>query len=251
MLPEFKYDSYQDVRRNLFWYAIVPLAVAGFSAYAWLVPPGTRAATEHWFDQLPLQGLWKSASGLVLFALLAFIFVEILKIHDRWYDKYVIRWRSRFDADFILPRLLRDFWPSLSNDFHDKYRANAQGFLEQLYYRYVGDRDTKIRKNLVVRFYERVTKYWLTQVNEIVLVFLFASVTVCRFVGPETLAYRTRLLDATLLLALLFVLNRAWVNSSRREVAKATQYEIDDILANHTDDLAKQLAKVRSKYGVS
>ncbi len=52
----------------------------------------------------------------------------------------------------------------------------TQQFQKRLYYPYVGDRNLKIPKNKLVRFYEVVIVYWLTQINEIVLLAISSSI---------------------------------------------------------------------------
>ena len=56
-----------------------------------------------------MGGLLTGGVGVALFTGLASVLIEIIKVHDAIYDKYVVRWRLRYDTDFILQRLLKPF----------------------------------------------------------------------------------------------------------------------------------------------
>ena len=101
-----------------------------------------------------------------------------------------------------------------------------------------------------MRFYEVVTLYWLTQINEIVLILLLGLVAVYRFVGSSDPPYLASLLNATFILVILFILNRAWVRHGREKVRQATNEEIEDILSNHLDDLRQRVRSVCEDYGI-
>lgn len=250
-LPDFKYESYQDIRRNLTWYTIVPLVAFELLIYHWGFPSAVRRAVDAWFASLPTQGPWKEyLSGIVLSAIAAFALVEVIKVHDRFYDKYFVRWRRRYDIDFIMPRLLRGFWHRLTPTFEERLRTDLPTVMEELYYRYVGDRDTQIRRNLVVRFYERMTIYWMTQINEIIIALTFLVVLIIRSFAPVDLADRARLLDLTLALVLMFALNRVWVRTARSGVQAATNAEIEDLVAKHASDLDNRLRALCRRYSL-
>jgi len=247
----FAYDTYQDVRHNLFLYSTPFLIVAGFFAYWLILPQAHRAAVDHALSKLS-QETWllKGFSGITLFAGVAYLLTEILQVHDKWYDRYVIKWRFRYATEFILPRLIHPFASKIGRRFHEVAEANVGTFQDRLYYPYVGDRDTKIAKNKLVRFYEVVTLYWLTQINEIVIIVLFALVAAYRLLGPNDAAHVESLLNALLVLLVLFVLNRAWVRQARDKVRRATNEEIEDILLNHLDDLRQRVRAACQEYGI-
>src|SRR3990172_1553394 len=100
--------------------------------------------------------------------------------------------------------------------------------MEAVYYPFVGDRDLKIAKNLLVRFYERVTIYWMTQMNELVLIGMAALLGAYWLLSPwvvthaDMASYSRRLLAILLAIAICFALNRVWVRTSREAVREAT-----------------------------
>lgn len=252
----FGYDTYQDVRRNLFYYSVPTLVLAGFFFFFFVLPPTQQSAVTVLIEKFTSSPLWKwtlgGASGLAIFTGLAFVMTEVLQIHDQWYDKYIIGWRFRYATDFILPRLIQPFASLTNYRFYEEAERNIRQFQERLYYPFVGDRDLKIPKNKLIRFYEVVTVYWLTQVNEIVLLVLTIGVFIYRFSGPANLSYRTLLCNDLLLLAVLWMLNRLWVISSRGKVRHGTEDEIKAILDNPElkRDLEVKLHKLCADYNI-
>jgi hypothetical protein len=204
---KFNYETYQDVRRNLFFYSIPVLVVAGICAFLFVLPPTLQQTISDQLESLTNstigKGILKFGSGVVVFALIAFLMTEILQVHDRWYDRHFVKWRYEYAVDFILPRLIQPFASQTNYRFYEEAALHVKEFQERLYYPFVGDRDLKIPKNKLLRFYEVVTIYWLTQINEIVILFLAILLIVCRFVGPADLSYRTLLLNDCFALTLL------------------------------------------------
>lgn len=251
---KFTYDTYQDVRHNLFLYSIPFLVVAGFFTFFCVLPPEHQSTVVKVLDWISNSQLWKGIAGaglgLVVFITLAFLMTELFQIHDQWYDKHIIKWRYRYDTDFILPKLIHPFANRTNYRFYEV--AETHDFLPELYYPFVGDRDLKIPKNKLVRFYEVVTVYWLTQINEIVLVLLIAAIVLYRYQGPATLAYRTQLLNDCVVVGCCFILNRVWARSSKEKVRRATEEEIRAI---HDDaallkDLERRLGLVCHDYSI-
>jgi hypothetical protein len=250
----FTYDTYQDVRRNLFLYSVPFLIVAGFFTYFCILPLShqqvIRQLIEYISNTQPWKGALGTTFGVVLFVGVAFILTELLQVHDQWYDKYVIKWRHQYATDVILPKLVQPFACALNWRFYEIAEGELRDFEERLFYPFVRDRDTKIPKNTLVRFYEVVTVYWLTQINEIILLALLSLLIVYRFVGPAELGYRTRLLNDFLILVAAILVNRLWIRASLLKVRKATE---DEIRAIHDDsdlrdELKGQLSDVCKDY---
>jgi hypothetical protein len=124
--------------------------------------------------------------------------------------------------------------------------------MERLFYPYVRDRDLKIPKNKVIRFYEVVTVYWLTQINEIVLLSLALLIVGYGYKGPAELWYRTLLFKHLVFIFVAFILNRTWVRASRNKVRRATAEEIRAILDDEelSKDLETRLAKICRDYSI-
>lgn len=255
-MESFKYDSYQDVRRNLFKYSIPVLIVAGFFWYLYILPPKHREIAnillKHLSEEQPWKGILGSVTGVTVFSCIAFILTEIFQIHDHWYDKYIIRWRYSYAVDFIIPRLVQPFASSLNERFYEEAEKHTAKFQEDLFYPFVGDRDSKIGKNKIVRFYEAVTLYWLTQINEIVIFILMLSVGFYRIYGPCDHSYISSLLNDFIILVICFLFNRLAVRWTRSQVRQATAEEIRAIHADHTltSDLDKRLRKLCADYNI-
>ena len=249
----FGYETYQDVRHNLFLYSVPVLIFAGFFTYFAILPLGHRAAVTAAVLHVVRNPIWskwvQGGASLVLFAIIAFLLTEIVQVHDQWYDKYVIKWRFRYATDFILPRLTRPFACHLGYRFYEAER-NVGAFQERLFYPFVGDRDPKIPKNKLVRFYEVITLYWLTQLNELLILLMLIAAGVYQLAGPADPGYRTRLLRASLILVALLVANRAWIRSAREKTRSRTEDEILAIHENHLEDLQERLVKLCQDYHI-
>jgi hypothetical protein len=250
MKLRFEYDDYQDVRHNLFLYSSPVLIAAGFLLFFFVLPQAHQDAITRWQETVSTHPLWKGGSGLAVLVFLTYLLVEVVKIHDRFYDKHLVRWRYRYDTDFILPRLVLPFGNRLDYRFFEEAEEHLGKFMEELWYPFVGDRDTKIAKNKLVRFYERVTAYWLTQMNELVLLLLTVTIAAYYLLGPDQLAFKAQLMVPMLVVVTLFVLNRRLVRASREGTRSATEDEIRAIVTDHKEDLEQRLRSVCATYSI-
>jgi hypothetical protein len=252
----FKYDNYQDVRHNLFIYSVPFLLISGFFVYFRVLPPIHQqvimTSIEHLTKNEIWKGVWGAGLGVAIFSCIAFLLTEIIQIHDKYYDRYIIKWRRQYAIDFIIPALVQPFASALNYRFYRIAETNIKDFQEQLYYPFVGDRDMKIPKNKVVRFYEDVTVYWLTQINEIILFSLFSLIFFYRITGPSDLEFYSRLLDDFIIVTISFLLNRLWVRSCLAKVRESTTEEIRAIHADKdlTADLQNRLVKLCADYSI-
>jgi hypothetical protein len=252
----FTYETYQDVRKNLFFYSVPSLVVAGFFCYWGILP----AAHQHFIwsvfsyvsNSEGVKALSGGVSGIVVFSLVAYLLTEVFQVHDQLWDKYVKKWRYYYAIDYILPRLVQPFGCHLNYRFNEEAEQRVGAFQKELYYPFVGDRDAKIPKNKLVRFYEVITVYWLTQINEIVLFLLAGVVAVYALLGPSDVGYRTLLLKDCGILVLAFLLNRVWTRHTLGKVRRATEEEIRAI---HEDqklsaELESRLKTLCSNYRI-
>jgi hypothetical protein len=252
----FTYDTYQDVRHNLFKYSVPFIIIAGFFCYFRILPPDHQQIVSGFLQLILESQPWKDvfggALGITFFTVIAFLIIELIQIHDRCYDKYIIKWRVYYDLDFIIPRLVQPYSSNLNYRFYEEAASHLDNFQEQLYYPFVGDRDLKISKNKLVRFYETVTRYWLTQINEIVIIALFFIIVIYRIWGPVDLMYRTILLNNTILLIGVFIINRYFARKSLGPVREATTEEIKDIHEKPEllAELGERLKKLCSDYKI-
>jgi hypothetical protein len=247
----FKYDSYQDVRQNLFRYSIVPLNVSGFLFFHGILPNNFQDWLLSLIKWVTSSQIFHYLSGFAVLTFLAFFLTEIIQVHDRWYDRYIIKWRFRYATDFILPRLVHPLASKLNYRFHKVAEENIGDFQERLFYPFVRDRDNRIAKNLLVRFYEKVTVYWLTQVNEILIVTLLPIGLCFAWFTPVDPQYQNRLWKTIIALIVAFVLNRIWAKSSRENVRLATEEEIKAIHSQYLVDLETALKEVCRDYGIT
>jgi hypothetical protein len=248
------YETYQDVRRVITYYATGAVIVVGLLAYLIVVPPAARDAVEGALMALvgqpvvALVGPWASV-GVVSFVI-AWLLFEVLKVHDRHYDRHVIHWRRHYAVDFILPRLVRPFGGSIDDRFLDVAADNLRDFQESLYYPYVGDRHRMISQNKLVRFYEAVAPYWFTQVNEILIGLLVLGLLIARLFGGLPDAYWAAQTWTIFALAIAFVLNRWAARALLGSVRRATADEIAEIHEKHTEDLKRRVEEVCARYGL-
>ncbi len=92
--------------------------------------------------------------------------------------------------------------------------------------------------------------YWLTQINEILIV--LALIIALWFGGSASYdqTYNTRLIRSIVVLIVAFVLNRIWVRTSRESTRRATEEEIEAIHADHGADFESRLRDICREYGV-
>jgi hypothetical protein len=116
----------------------------------------------------------------------------------------------------------------------------------------VGDRDLKIPKNKLIRFYEVVTIYWLTQINEIVLLGLWGLTIYYGWFGTVDLPYLIKLFNNLVLVMVAIIVNRAWARASLSKVRRATEDEISSVLDNPElrNDLGKRIAGICRDYAI-
>lgn len=235
--PTVAPKTYQDVKSTLRWYNFfVSIPVALF-LYVFLVPDVHRKHVEDLFSQLSGSKIVTSAGSGVLvigaFLFVSWFLVFVFEIHDKIYDSYVIRWRHFYDLDVILPALTRPFGQNLDPRFFDVAGATPYAFMKPFYHFVAdGEHEDKITENLVLRFYETITKYWLTQINEV----LFIAALIIDFV--YLVIYRRLGLDlgpvavTAFLIVACFAINRLVRRFFLGPVRRATLDEIEDIHKN-------------------
>jgi len=256
MILNFSYNTYQDVRKNLFRYSVPFMTFTGFFIYWMIFPVDLQQRVSDLIGLITTTPPWNSllgtGFGIGVFTFIAFIVTEVFKIHDQWYDKHIIKWRAYYDVNYILSRLVRPFASSLNARFYQLAEERRSDFMERLYYPFVGDRDSKIPKNKLVRFYESITIYWLTQINEFLLMFIFIIILIFRITGPDSLEYKSSLLTPLIITTIAFILNRFWIRSALRQVEYAT---LDEITSIHDDvslleDLRNRIHNLCDDYAV-
>jgi hypothetical protein len=144
-----------------------------------------------------------------------------------------------------LPRLFKPFSKKVNKDFYKCAEKNKYDFMRPFYF-FVGDYDHKYRipDNLKVRFYEDITLYWATQLNDLFLIifilfsgiyYLFNTTSIYRIGNPFNIT--------TIIIYIAFVLfliNRYLMNIIRNKVKTATSDQIKYIHNNFKKALEDQ-----------
>jgi hypothetical protein len=253
--PKESPKTYQDVKANIRWYAIFASAGVALFLYSSLLPETHRKWIESFVSKLSdskVVGL-VGAGALVVgaFSLVSWILVFVFEIHDKIYDRYFIRWRHFYDLDFILPTLTRPFGRNLDSSFFAVAAKDPYQVMKPFYHFAAdGEHDHKITENLILRFYESVTKYWLTQVNELLvlaaLVVDFSYFFVYRRLGLDL----GTVCVTGFILVVCFALNRLLARLFLRSVRQATLDEIEDIQGRYLAELEHQLQLLHTKLNL-
>lgn len=215
-MPSTHPQQYQDVKATLQWYLAILMSILGIAFYAVILPPEHREMVSTLSGLIPSSQLVGSGVLMVLCGFVGWVLVFGLEIHDKIYDRYVVRWRHDYDLRFVLPALVRPMASELSPRFHEVAAENRYEFMKAFYH-FVADyeHDHKVMENLVVRFYEAVTKYWITQLNELAFIFVYVALVTYYFVYRAHGMALDRIALATFALVAVFVLNRFLITRAR------------------------------------
>lgn len=248
-MPSTHPKQYQDVKANLQWYLAILMAIVGFAVYAVILPSEHREMVNTLLGLVPSSQLVGSGVLMVLLGFVGWVMVIGLEIHDKTYDRYVVRWRHDYDLHFVLPALVRPMASELSPRFHEVAAANRYEFMKTFYH-FVADyeHDHKVMENLVVRFYEAVTKYWITQLNELALILVFVALVTYYFVYRTHGLALDRIVLGTFALVALFGLNRFLITRTRAQVRRATTDEIEDIHSRFLPELRAELMALHVRF---
>jgi len=226
-----RYETYQDVKSTLsLWVTPVWAGMLLCLYYLILAEPHRQAVVK----SLPEAEEWIGSTGVfgalvIVGGILSYVLVHLIELHDHVYDKYVIGWRDSYAKEKMIPALLAPYRAGCPDGFMEYAIGNPGKTLDRLFYRFASDRDTKIGKNLLVRFYERVTKYWLTQHLEIAVILLVVTSVLYQMAwSGGSVRWFTVVLVGSLL---VFVTNRCIASSLRKDLWEVPQEEIEAIHA--------------------
>lgn len=120
------------------------------------------------------------------------------------------------------------------------------------YYDFVGDGKKGIEENTRVRFYERVTWYWVTQINEIFILLFLLFIPVYVMAYPNSSLTTSNLAVFVLVLLALGLTNRWLIRVTLKATSQATLDEIEEILAKPTNitSLKKQYTQLCKTYKI-
>ena len=249
MFKPLNFKTYQDVKHHLFLYSIIILYVLGLWSFYLILPKQHQDKINDIIMHLRLTTLLKHSSITIIFGLIAFFFIYIIEIHDKIYDKYFIKWRRAYDIDIILRRLCQPFQHKLDYNFFNVAEQNRYEFMK-IFYHFALDYNSKIPINLLVRFYERITKYWIARLNEIFIFLLFLEVSIYSYFYVINNIPYYPLLISLIIIALIFLLNNLFVRHTLKEVKRATLDEIDAIHERYIEELEKQIKNISEKFNL-
>lgn len=245
MLFTFEPKTYQDVKKNLSWWALIVFGCAAALIYSAVLPSQHREALEGMVSGFPPVVVGSVSVGAVALTF-AIVVIGILGLHDRFYDSSVIRWRESYDVDFLLPSLLRPLGSRVHPRFWESAVVHRGKIMRMVFYPLVQDRDGVIGENRRVRFYEAATKYWMTQILEMaIVVSLFIAALYAFYLSIEGMNL-TGVLWVIIGLQFGFVLNRWFRRKALVGMRAATLEEIEEIHADHLDLLDSNVSSAHA-----
>lgn len=248
MLPTFDLETYQDVKKNLSWVGAGVLWLVALVIYLAVLPPAHREAVNTAAASIPE---WASLSVLAVCTVVAGLLFGVLMIHDDLYDAYVIRWRERYDCDFLIPNLIAPMRQEVHPNFMAEARKDRSEVMYRLFYPFARDREGLVSKNARVRFYECVQRYWMTQIVEMALLLLLFVTLLYGVVYIATSLDPTTLLWVLLFAIGLFVANRWLRQRSVPGIKAATLEEIAEIHRDHQAALNDRVAETHAYLGLA
>jgi hypothetical protein len=169
----------------------------------------------------------------------------LLRIHDRWHEPWIRKWRAGYEADFILRGLCYDGARFISRDLferaYDDKRVRSK-VIQRLFYNFIGD-EAKLADGRRLFFYACMWKYWTLSLVEIYLTLFLFITLVYRYSAGGALA------APWLILLIAFAgafLARVLQNLSIDEAHKITIEQMDIIRREKAKDFekaAKDVAK--------
>lgn len=250
MLPAAHPKQYPDVKATVAWYTGIISGLTALVLYLFFIPEAQRTALGDLFSRIPSEEIVGSGLIFVVFGLVGWFLIFFLEIHDKVYDQYIIKWRFYYDLDFILPRLFRPLAGNMDPRFFASAQAAKSAFMEP-YYKFVGDfAEHKINENLILRFYEASTKYWITQMHELLLFAILIFTYAYYFVYKNLELPLDAIVITNIVVVTLMVINRYLVRLSRNQVRLKTTDEIADIHEKFPVELENELEALHQQHGL-
>lgn len=234
-------------------------AVAALWSFLWLngfyhlvLSPEHRASVAE-----AARPLRSTGGELVSFAavavVLAFFGIHVLKVHQSVYDRHLVKWRQRHDADFILRRLFAPYAHALVQHFDEILKRKSLEILRKVFCPFVTHGRSLIDARLIQRFYRALTVYWISQLNEMALLLWFLSAALYALLGRWTGAISEQH-QAFLVVPLVTSLFAAAANAfgfvrfARRTVRARAADEIDEIIQERSAELEQYVLSAAKRY---
>jgi len=245
-----KFDTYQDVKNILYLYTYAISIILSLLVYFLVIPDNHRLVLNTVFGSIvelvPVGVIISIVFGFIVSGL----FIHMFEVYDKVYDKFIIRWRYKYTRDFIFPELFNPFAEKLDKKFFKTAMANIREFMNIFYY-FVGDRDMKIRKNAVVRFYEAIWKYWATQINEVFFILFGVMLIIYSIYFAVENIKLLSLVTPALIIVIFGVINRLMSKYFLKSVNMMTKEEIEEIHNNFKDELEGKIMDISQKFELS
>jgi hypothetical protein len=246
-MPTLDPHGYQAVVKDLVWAGGILLFCFACGTFL-VMAPAQQEAIRLALSSVPLKPPEQFSALAVLSVVLSVVLVGFFKVHEL-YDRYALKWRERYDLDFIVPTLVRPFANRLDSSFAPVARDHRREVMNDLFYHFVRDGNPLIAENFVVRFYVRILRFWITCLVEVaVVVFLACALilSLLAFASSEGISTAVGGLGVGLLLG---GINR-WLNmKSLESVKRATSEEIDEIHRACLPELERALGALHLKLG--
>lgn len=244
-----QFNSYQDVKNILHWYAYFVSIVLSLLAYFLLIPEPHREVLNTLFGQITAFVPAGTLLVVVFGFLGSFLFVHMFEVHDKVYDRFVIKWRYKYARDFILPMLFKPFLTELDEAFFETATKNMREFMN-IFYSFVGDYDVRIRKTAVVRFYDAVWKYWATQINEVLFIMFEIMLIAYAIYYLANDLQIASLVILFIVIIMLIIVNRAISKYFLKYIRVATVEEICEIHNKFMAELQQKAQEISLRFGL-
>ena len=178
----------------------------------------------------------------ILWVWIATIF---FRLHDRIHEPHLRKWRSGYDADFILRALCRDI-VGISEEFFSRACADHRmrnRMMQRLFYNFIGD-DTTTASGRRIFFYTEMWKFW-----SFALLDLYSTVFI---IGASVyLILQKSMLSPSLMLAIivLIVFSRVMQNKILDAAHEVTEEQIAAVKRNHADALRTEVISIATDIG--
>jgi len=179
--------------------------------------------------------------ALVISVVWAYLTTVLLRIHDRFYEPILVKWRASYDTDFILRSICRKFEDKLpENFFNNLYfsKRKRDSVMYRLFYSIVGD-SKKDHEELLERFYTIIRNYWIVGLAEIYAVFALLVYAIYGVIAhiriPSGLVFALLIIAIICRIATNCILDRA---------RPITSEQVHVILSSHSSKVEEAIKKL-------
>jgi len=248
-----KLDSSADTKTVVFLMSWIVTLVWLLSFEHMILTPAHRISIQQGFESFH-SDLGEFASSVVFAFIFAATAFWLLEIHINFYDRLFVKWQTRHESDFILPRLFGPFRELFSSDYSQSLKSNSRTIVVRVFLPFISGNENRLDSGFIQRFYRALVWYWITQVIELgILTWLLFAVIYAfwgRTTGEVPVAWQAGLLFTMTGAAVAGALhNQTLVRASRKAVRRRAQEEIDEILESYSSILQRVVVKTALGHG--